>query len=87
VILSDRSRQVETEVWTRLSALENSLVERTRRLTALEMTIEERSRRLAALEMTVKERTARLLAVERHTVRRPAWRRVGSAVRRWIRGR
>lgn len=78
---------MEAEVRTRLSALENSLVERTRRLTALEMTIEERSRRLAALEMTVEERSARLLAVERNTIHRPVWRRVGSTVRQWIRGR
>lgn len=49
----------------RLSAIEESLEERTGRLRTLEMDSQERSARLRAIEQTLEERTARLDAMER----------------------
>jgi hypothetical protein len=96
---TDRSLSMTTDANGRLSALEDSLAERTRRLLALESTIEERSIRLSALESSLEERSARLGALE-HTmeertdriltlearVGRSVWYRARSAIGRLIRG-
>ena len=49
-----------TEIRTRLKALEESLLERSRRIASLEATMQERNQRLKGVEQTLEEKNQRI---------------------------